>query len=140
MNPDDSCVIATISTAKKQFILTGNVKATTKQTATETMIIKNCTTSAYITNESKTNSYYVRIKGQLSEAKTNWAYKEDGYTYYIGVLRPKQILSIPVSDKVDLDPVLIDDDIFKNSDLTGWDNDAVKDIGYIFSKIKKVIA
>ena len=105
LNPGDSYVILTYSnTTYTQFVVTGNVTATTKEQPAEPILVNNGTSQAYIENTSETKSYFVRIKGSTTSTDFNNSFG-DGYSYYIGVLRPKQILNIPLSSAAVLDAV-----------------------------------
>ncbi len=128
LNPGDSYVILTYSnTTYTQFIVTGNVTATTQEQPTEPILVNNGTSQAYIENTSEDTSYFVRIQGSITATDFNSSFGDE-YSYYIGVLRPKQIINVPLASIVEFVPT---NETF--SGITGWNDDAVKEIEKLFT-------
>lgn len=75
--------------------------------------------NSMIVNFSDTNSYYVRFDGTLTSAQDNITTAE-GYNYYIGILRPHQVLSIPTSTAMTLDAIVYNAGESYTTTLSSW--------------------
>ncbi len=95
--------VATTSETKQVYV---TAKATSSSLTTEnTAMLINAGNASYIVNNSSTTSYYVRFSGTYSGIDTTnikqGSYTENSTTvthnYYIGILRPGQIIAVPLS-------------------------------------------
>lgn len=104
LRPGESAVIGSVATTSKQVVVTGTATATTRANANTLMLINDGKNSAYIMNGSST-SYYVRLNGTLAFADSNYAttlanfINSNGYNYYIGIIRPGELIKVPMTTK-----------------------------------------
>ncbi|MBR6779351.1 MAG: hypothetical protein IKM43_04355 [Clostridia bacterium] len=114
--PNESVVIGTATTtANINYLFGYNITGTTS-TPSGIEIVNEGTTNASIVNYSS-SSYYVRFGGTLSE--TNNVIKSGSYNYFIGIVRPGQILDIKMSATGTLDIIKVEGN-YSSSTLTGW--------------------
>lgn len=90
------------------FIINGVLTATSSTTPNSIDVINKGTKDTFIKNNS-INSYFVRFSGTYTGSNTS-VQSVGGYNYYIGLVRPGQVLAIPVSGNVTVE--------FKISDNT----------------------
>ena len=105
-------------------------------------IINNGTSQAFIVNYSTSNSYYVRMKGVATGANiaSNIGDATNGYySYYIGVVRPGQIIPISTTEKLTIgtkDLITVsgdyDESILKASSYS-WHDAAVEKFNNYFT-------
>ena len=69
---------------------------TTASMSTIVEIVNEGTSSAFIVNNS-TNSYFIRFAGSLATTDSK-IQSTNGYNYYIGIVRPGQVISLNMSD------------------------------------------
>ena len=86
-------IVSSVTYTMDRFV---SVKTISANTSTQTVgIVETGTANAYLVNTSSTTSYYVRFTGTCV---TNENVVSDGdYNYYIGILRPGQIVEIPMT-------------------------------------------
>ena len=85
---------------------------------TDTVGIVNAgTSSAYLVNASD-KSYYVRFTGTCTDL-TN-VVKDGSYNYYIGIIRPGQIIDMPMSETGVVNNVIEATGSYSSSTLNGW--------------------
>ena len=107
----DSVVFARATlTATKQVNVSGFVTSSTVVNEQTAMLINAGDDSAYIVNTSTDTSYYIRFTGTYSgtdathfeDVEVTESGKTITYNYYIGILRPGQILNVPMSATGDM--------------------------------------
>lgn len=105
LQPNEMIKIAEANGSIGQGVSIQLVSVTGSSSAPSTpMLINAGTANAMIVNFDSTNSYYVRFSGTYAGTDTtNIQTSNDGYNYYIGVLRPGQILSVPMSETGTID-------------------------------------
>ncbi len=142
----ESIVFATAKTTQtSHVVVNGNASASSVVTPSSLMIINSGKTSAYLINHTS-NSYFVRFSGTISsDAKFevgNVTVGDTQYThnYYIGVVRPGQIIPVSMLAKGDLtasDMVLVGD-YFDADALTGanWSPEIIEILSKYFALIK----
>ena len=105
LRPGEEVVFGVATTsATKQVYATASATSSSLTTENTAMLI-NAGNASYIVNNSSTTSYYVRFSGTYVGTDTTHI-KQGGYTenqttvthnYYIGILRPGQIVAVPLS-------------------------------------------
>lgn len=95
--PGESIVLGSVSGVDSSMAIRGSVEAENSVVPDSVIIVNNGEDSAYILNAS-TNSYYIRFDGTLDGTYKNIK-PIDGYNYYIGILRPGQIMKISMQEK-----------------------------------------
>lgn len=161
LNPGESKMFATAtmlatsetSSAKtfgtKKIMLAGTISGTATD-SDAAVLLEEGTGNARIYNPTESTSFYVRFKGTLNSKPSN--IKTYGnYNYYIGILRPGQILNIPMSEmgtvaenENQFDAVIASGDFnkettfadFNSKNLPDWNSNAVNDIAKYFALIK----
>lgn len=136
--PGESVIIALVDTTNK-VVLSGTSSASSVEDLTGVTIINNGTTKAYLVNYTE-NSYYLRLNTNISS--TNFFYKEE-YGYYMGILRPGQILTISLNEVVEIEEGDLINTSYEvegvpttdfNADLLkDWDVDAVAKYSELFN-------
>ncbi len=92
------------------------------------MLINAGTANAKIVNFDSTNSYYVRFSGEYAGTDTNNIQTSNGYNYYIGVLRPGQILSVPMSGNTGaIDVEQYYSDVEYTTSISSWNHSLYQD-------------
>ena len=72
------------------YTLTGTVASTT----VDVLLANENTGKAYLINNSATVSYYVRFSGTVS---ADYLYNEGGNTYFVGLIRPGQVIPVDMT-------------------------------------------
>ena len=88
-----------IGTATKaatgKIIVSASAKTTTAAATSGILLINSGKQDAYIVNHTS-NSYFVRFGGNYTGSNANIE-KAGSYYYYIGIVRPGQIISVPMA-------------------------------------------
>ena len=99
--PGETVAFASVTTsATGGVMVTGYATSSVASAADEkpVKLIDGGTAQAYIVNTSTTSSYYIRFSGAYSGTDTTHIQAlTASHNYYIGILRPGQILNIPMS-------------------------------------------
>lgn len=108
------------------------VSGSSKAADNSVNFVNEGTSQAYIINNS-TSSYYVRFTGSLISTDSRFAVI-GVYTYYIGLIRPGQILAIPMSDTESAAMSVIEesDGIYTSSTLNSWEADESGQLHQLF--------
>ena len=129
--PGESIQVATVATANKIYI-SGTCSATSVVVPSEVTIINNGTKNPYIVNYNSSTSYYLRVGAKLSETDFPDFVVQGDYSYYIGILRPGQIIKLSFESATEIElgtNDLISTNTEYNSTLLtstyGWDATAV---------------
>ena len=95
--PNESAKILSfnISNTDNELVFTASASGQSVRTNTSIDIVNEGTEFAYIVNNS-TNSYYVRFTGSVDTSVPNIETIDD-YNYYIGIVRPGQIVKLNMS-------------------------------------------
>ena len=121
IQPNETVKIASVTISTNGY-LTFNSTAVGSSSAVSTSIniIDEGTSGAYIINNS-TSSYYVRFTGNMEASSVPNVVTIDGYNYYIGIVRPGQVVKIPMttSSSVKLETIL-DTGEYSASTLNSW--------------------
>ena len=106
-----------------------------KKVTDEIAYVNEGKTNAFIINNSE-NSYYVRFSGNLSETPST-IFTDGGYNYYIGIIRPGQILSLQTTTTGEFDAIKIEDDgVFDTDTLETWSEAAKQKMTRYFAFTK----
>lgn len=144
LQPGESIVFGTATTSStKNVVVTGQAVTTSTTAANTLMLINNGKSSAYIINNTdKTatpQSYYVRFTGELvtsvaniEEADVTSGSTTTTHNYYIGIVRPGQIISIPMSSAGTLDSIVASGN-YSASTLSSWNSTIVAQMTAIFA-------
>lgn len=137
LKPGDAIVFGTVLTsATKDIYVAGNVYTNKAATPSTIMLINSGKTNAFMINYSE-NAYYVRFSGALSDAQTNFVTVSGDYNYYIGIVRPGQIIPISMSGAGTLYETLIEDSgIYSESTLSSWNSTAREYMAKYFALVK----
>ena len=114
--PGESVVMATIAKPSNEYVFTTSASASSSSASGAIAILFNGTTDAYIYNDT-TNSYYVRFTGTLLN-ELDYISSINNYNYYIDIVRPGQIIKLPMTTKGTLETSLATDTY---SWPSGWD-------------------
>lgn len=121
IQPNETIKIASVTISTNGY-LTFNSSAVgrSSETSTTINIIDEGTSGAYIINNS-TSSYYVRFTGNMETSSVPNIATINGYNYYVGVVRPGQVVKIPMttSSSVTLETIL-DTGSYTSATLTSW--------------------
>lgn len=138
--PGESVDLITLNTTGTtgKFITTGTISTSSVSTESGITIINNGTDYAYIVNYSS-NAYYLKISGEHSGTSFEY-YNSDGtddYTYYIGIVRPGQIIDLTMADAGTITTIKVDYSVnngeFVKTQLSGWSSSAVADMEEYFN-------
>ena len=89
--------------------------------------------NAFIINNSS-NAYYVRFSGIISGTQANIFTVASDYNYYIGIIRPQQILPVPMSSAGVIDVKVIEPSgLYSSATLTGWNETAINKMNEYFA-------
>ena len=100
--PGESVQVASVNTTK-QVVVTGRANMIGTSAFNNVEIVNNGTNGAFIVNYSNSNSYYLRMKGAAvgTNIASNIGDSTNGYySYYIGIVRPGQIIAISTTEKL----------------------------------------
>lgn len=98
LSPGESIVMGTIpKTSNVEYVFETSATASTTNANGTIAILFNGTDDAYIYNNTTTN-YYVKFDGTIS-ATLEHINTIDSVNYYVGIVRPGQIVKIPMSAK-----------------------------------------
>ncbi len=111
------------------FTFDGISSSSNVTTPNSAMLINDGKENAYIFNNSSDTSYYIYFTGTLKstvdkiETETVTTVVDDveidvDYNYYIGILRPGQVISVPMTSEGELKTIIISGE-FDKTDLTG---------------------
>jgi len=134
LNPGESVDIATVNTTDK-IMLSGIPQAQTIQDVEGVVLVNSGLSSAYIMNSAfdkeneNTGSFYVRFKGSC-ESSNIYVCSEDGYNYFIGVVRPDQIINMAGATNLEFIKAQSEFDV---SHLTNWHENAKDKMENFFS-------
>ncbi len=96
--PGESVVMATVvKPTDTEYIFTTSATATSVDNSGRIGILFHGTSSAYIYNNTE-STYYIRFTGSMTATQTNIS-TINSINYYVGVVRPGQIVEIPMSNK-----------------------------------------
>lgn len=122
IQPNETVRVASVTITTNGY-LTFNSTATGSSSATSTNldIVDEGTSGAYIINNS-TSSYYVRFTGNMETGSIPNIVTVNGYNYYIGIVRPGQVVKIPMatSSSVSIETIA-DTGTYTTSTLSAWD-------------------
>ncbi len=96
--PGESVEILTFATTS-QVVVAGNVVPNSISTLTEIEIINNGTSDACIVNYSS-NSYYLKLAGDVTGSKFEKFDDDSTNSYYIGVVRPGQMIKVNIASEI----------------------------------------
>ena len=127
LQPGESIEFATATTTETNHVIVkGYASSSSVQQASGVMLINNGTEEAYLINYTE-NSYYIRFSGAVDSENENFKSgsvtingNTSNHTYYIGILRPGQIVPVAMTAAGELtsaDMVLASDD-FNEAYLT----------------------
>ncbi len=121
LQPNETAKIVSfnISNTDNELVLTGSANGQSAMTSTQIDIVNEGTEFAYIINNSN-NSYYVRFTGTVETDVPNIE-NISNYNYYIGVIRPGQIVKLNMSGNtvVQFETILATD-TFTSTTLSSW--------------------
>ncbi len=126
-----------LSLATNKILVQGTATATSTSEAEDLTLVDNGKSTAYIINNTE-NSYYVRFTGTITSSVAIANVEVGDVTtvsscnYYIGIVRPNQIISVPMSEEGTLYSVQETGD-YATSDLTGWDSTVVAKFTNLFT-------
>ncbi len=131
LQPGESVKFASFTTSQTHKVhVTGSVVANSLQAPTKVMLIDSGTQNAFLHNTTA-NSYFVRFGGTYAGTSPNiktYTYNSgngsETFNYFIGVLRPGQILDVPMSLAGAINQIEATS-TFDSSKLTGWAPDAI---------------
>ncbi len=131
LQPGECVKFASFTTTQTNKIyVSGNAVANEVTTPSDVMLIEAGTSRAYIHNTTA-NSYYVRFGGTYTGSNSNIQTLANNpgvdnttYNYYIGVLRPGQIIEVPMSAVGTITSILAGSK-YSSSDLKDWSTVAV---------------
>ena len=134
LNPGETVEFATaILSETKNIYFSGTANSNKTLTNSKILLINNGKLNAFLFNNTE-NSYYVRFSGEMSGTQTNVFTVDNDYNYYIGIIRPKQILSVPMTEVGTLSEILIEaDGIYSAATLSSWNTAAVQKMSKYFS-------
>lgn len=99
------------------------------------MLINNGKSSAYIVNNSN-SSYYIRFSGTYTGTDAN-IFKTTNYNYFIGIVRPGQILTVPMSTSGTFSATVATDNYSASTLSTaGWEASAIALMTKYFALVK----
>ncbi len=148
--PGESVEFAT-ATAKNSntgsVITAGFAKTSSVKNSNEFMLINKGTTNAYFVNHS-TGSYYLRFVGNVSSSVSELVSTDITITvgegekaeqietknnHYIGIVRPGQIINMPMTSFYQLEIVPIENNgVFSASTLSNWNSSAINKMKALF--------
>lgn len=128
--PGESVEILTANVTS-QIMLSGFVTTSNLGTSQLPVLVNSGNADAFIINQTN-NSYYIRFNGTYTGSDANILKAADNYNYYIGILRPNQVLSVPMSAVGTLVPILVNGD-YASSQLTNWHSTAVTKMNTYFT-------
>lgn len=138
--PGESVDVISLNVTDRSYV-SGVVASTTVSTESDLTIINNGTTNAIVVNYSTTNSYYLKLSGK--HTGTNFkTYDGENFTYYIGVVRPGQILKLSMTETATITKIIIDYTQagnygeFSSSQLTDWSTNAKNSMTNYFNMNK----
>ena len=100
----------------------GQAKATSSaDPSQEIKLINSGNKNAFLINRSETASYYVSFTGTVSSIDNVFTY--NFVNYYIGIIRPGQIVSLPMTTMGEITPIEVNGDYDANK-LNGWADQA----------------
>ena len=138
LQPGESVVFATATakTNNPHAIVLGKASTSSLSAPNSLMLVDNGKPTAYLINYSTATSYYVRFSGTYTAdtLKDNIDVVDDGYNYYIGIMRPGQIISVPMSVAGEMDFVVCSGN-YSVQTLTnnGWNETIVAKFTNLFS-------
>ena len=138
IQPGESVTFAKIDVSEtKRLHFSGEAYSNKAKTADEISLVNTGKTNAFIINNSD-KSYYVRFSGDLTASVQNVIEDKDSpYNYYIGIIRPGQIVSTPLSSSGELDAIEIEaDGLFNVATIAAWSDTAKQQMTKYFALIK----
>lgn len=119
--PNESARILsfTITDSGNELLLSGSASGQSNSTDNGIGIVNENTQYAYIINNS-TNSYYVRFSGTVDGSVPNIE-QAGGYNYYIGIVRPGQLIRLNMSGNTNVVFNTIQaGDVYTTDTLASW--------------------
>jgi len=80
--------------------------------------VQNGENSTYFVNASSTSSYYIRFTGTIS-GTNNKILTTNGYNYYIGIIRPNQMLDLSVTSVGTMEYIEVTE-TYEKEDFSSW--------------------
>lgn len=124
LNPGDVVLFGSVNlSGTKTITVSGNAYATKEKDANSIMLINGGKLNAFMVNNTE-KSYYVRFSGTLSGSQENMFTVASDYNYFIGIVRPGQIISIPMTASGTLEATEVVNEVFSVSDISSWHGNA----------------
>jgi len=98
--PGESVEIIALDTTSQVFIK-GTALPIQTSNVTGLEIVNNGTTSAYIVNYTN-DSYYLKLKDEVTGSKFTQFDDDSNYSYYVGIVRPGQLINISMTKVVEI--------------------------------------
>lgn len=136
--PGESIAFASVSTTKTgHFEVVGSAVADEISALDTLVLINSGKSEAFLMNYSD-SSYYFRFTGEISGLQTKFESIGE-YNYYLGIVRPGQIIKVSMSEEGELDSnLIVASELYSASILTsaGWDSTVVNKLTKYFALIK----
>jgi len=120
LEPNETALVCSFTNNNTKFIIQGFATASATATPNTVKLVNGGTNDAYLINYSD-ESYYVRFSGQIS-ANSSFVVS-NGYNYYIGILRPDQIVKVAMTDDGDItaaDLIVVNNADYSSATLSTW--------------------
>lgn len=121
LKPNESAKILSVEIANtdNELVFTKSASGSANRTDNQIDIVNEGTQFAYISNDS-TSSYYIRFGGIVDSSVPNIE-QVDGFNYYIGIVRPGQIIRLNMSGstQVTID-IIVASDTYTTNTLSSW--------------------
>ncbi len=123
---------ATVTDSKSIFV-SGNAYANQVAKPSELSLVNSGSKDAHIINNT-TSAYYVSFSGTVLATK-DYIFTDSNMNYYIGIVRPNQVVSVPMTAMGTLAKVEVTGD-FDATKLTSWSTNAKTKMQKYFALIK----
>ncbi len=115
--PNERVKVATITiNTTNEIRISGSTATGTANADNSISLVNEGTSQAYIVNASA-NSYYVRFGGTLKTPGSSFVVS--GQNYYIGIVRPGQVLAVPMTATGTMDTIVATG-AYTSSTLSAW--------------------
>ena len=141
LQPGESIVFATLTISSDVKLFTSATAVTTSTAdADGLMLVDSGSENAYLINYASDKSYYVRFTGVIdSENYPDDFQTVSNYNYYLGIVRPGQVVSVPMTTKGVVYAIEAGEnysaDALKDAQGT-WDSTIIKKFTNLFALVK----
>ena len=138
LQPGESIVFATATTTQSnQVVVKGYATSNSVASTNSVLLINNGKEDAYVVNNT-TDSYFLRIGGTIDSSVKNFSVgSTDELNYYLGILRPGQIIKVPMTEQGSLSSgdVLVVGETYNSQNLitAGWDSGFIAKMNKYFA-------